>query len=252
MRSFFLALLAVALLQACATPYQRSGFSGGYSETQLDSNVFRVSFRGNGFTNRDKAADLVLLRSAELTLTNGFKYFSVIDADSYTSTSQISTPTTSYTNAHLTSYGNTAYGTATTTTYGGQSYNISKPTSTNTIVCFKERPTNGFSYSAEFIYKNLSQKYGRSHVLVPSEFNQSSEKAPRIDPQKIKVFIFANGDEIRKEFTGEDISTINTLLKMLDIKDDDKETAILILKRLATQNASDINFAEKVIDFYGS
>ena len=152
-------ILSSILLSGCATTYQSSGFSGGYSETQLDENVFKVVFRGNGYTGRERVADFTLLRSAELALQNGYKYFAVIDANSYTSNSTYTTPTTSNTTANVYGSGNYAYGNATTTTYGGQTYNISKPSSSNTIVCFKEKPENTFSYNADFIYKNITKKY---------------------------------------------------------------------------------------------
>ena len=152
-------ILSSIFLSGCATTYQSSGFSGGYSETQLDENVFKVAFRGNGYTGREKVADFTLLRSAELSLQNGYKYFVVIDANSYTSNSTHTTPTTSNTTANVYGSGNYAYGNARTTTYGGQTYNISKPSSSNTIVCFKEKPENTFSYNAGFIYKNITKKY---------------------------------------------------------------------------------------------
>ena len=152
--------MVLIFLQGCETAYQSYGFAGGYSETQLDTNVFKVAFRGNGYTGSERASDFTLLRCAELALQNGYKYFVVIDANSYTSNSTYTTPTTYNTTANVYGTGNYAYGNATTTMYGGQTYNISKPSSSNTIVCFTEKPTNGFSYNAEFIYKNITQKYG--------------------------------------------------------------------------------------------
>jgi hypothetical protein len=160
MKKLILISLAILFLQGCATTYQNDGFSGGYSETQLDENVFKVSFRGNGFTRRDKVADFTLLRSAELAIQNGYNYFVVIDANSYTSTSTHTTPTTTNTSASAYGTGNYAYGNATSTTTGGQTYNISKPSSSNTIICYKEKPSAGFSYNANFIYKSLAEKYG--------------------------------------------------------------------------------------------
>ena len=159
MKYLLILILSSILLSGCATTYQSSGFSGGYSETQLDENVFKVAFRGNGYTGRERVADFTLLRSAELSLQNGYKYFVVIDANSYTSNSTHTTPTRSNTTANVYGSGNYAYGNATTTTYGGQTYNISKPSSSNTIVCFKEKPENTFSYNADFIYKNIIKKY---------------------------------------------------------------------------------------------
>jgi len=159
MKNLIVIAITVLILQGCATSYQKTGFSGGYSETQLDENVFTVSFRGNGYTRRERVADFTLLRSAELTLESGFQYFAIIDANSFTSNSTYTTPTTSHTTGTAYGSGNYAYGSATTRTTGGQTYNISKPSSSNTIVCFKEKPESIFTYNAIFIYKNIRQKY---------------------------------------------------------------------------------------------
>ncbi len=153
MKYIFL-LSLVTILTSCATAYQREGSTGGYTETQLDENVFKVSFKGNGFTARDKAADFVLLRSAEVTLENGYNYFIIIDAKEFSKNSTYTEPTTTYGTA--TAYGNTAYGTS--TSYGGPTYNISKPRASNTIILFKEKPQQ-FSYNAKFIKKSLREKH---------------------------------------------------------------------------------------------
>ncbi len=54
--SFFM----VAGLAACATAYQPQSFSGGFTETQLDKNVFRVSFQGNGYTRAERAEEMAI------------------------------------------------------------------------------------------------------------------------------------------------------------------------------------------------
>jgi hypothetical protein len=126
--------IAAIFLSACATTYQPEGFSGGFSETQLDKNVFRVSFKGNGYTSRDRAEDFTLLRSAELTLKNGFTHFVIVDGRSGTDYSTMTMPTQSTTVGSASVYGNTAYGRATTTTTGGQSFVVQKPSSTNTAL----------------------------------------------------------------------------------------------------------------------
>jgi hypothetical protein len=59
---------------------------------------------------------MAMLRSADLTLANGFKYFVVGSASDDSRTGSFTTPTT--TNVTLTSYGNTTTGTA--QTHGGQ------------------------------------------------------------------------------------------------------------------------------------
>ena len=154
MKRVLLAVI-VAALTGCATPYQKRSFSGGYSETQLAENVFKVSFNGNGYTGKERAADMALLRSAEITLQNGFRYFAVVDERSSSSYGTYTTPTT--TTATVNSYGNSAYGTATTT--GGQTLLIAKPSSTNLIMCFNEKP-DGFVFDAQFVAKSLREKFG--------------------------------------------------------------------------------------------
>jgi hypothetical protein len=151
----------VLVLGGCATSYQPEGFSGGFSETQLDKNVFRVTFRGNGYTRSERAEDLALLRSADLALSNGFKYFVIVTQDGRSSTAAFTTPTQSYTTATATGFGNAAYGSATTTTYGGQTFFVSRPSTSNTIICFVEKPNiQALVFDAEFLVGSLGRKYG--------------------------------------------------------------------------------------------
>lgn len=79
-------LTAFALaLAGCvsATPYQPDipgqRVSGGYSETQLADNRFRVSFSGNCLTSRDRVEGYLMYRAAELTLEQGYDWFLILD-----------------------------------------------------------------------------------------------------------------------------------------------------------------------------
>lgn len=156
-----LALMAMMLLSGCATKYQASGLSGGFTETQLDANVFRVTFNGNASTPSERAADFALLRSAELTLQHGYRYFAVMDALSEVATSTYTTPKQTYTAASVNAYGSMAQGSAQTYTTGGQTYTAHKPSSTNTIVLLHGKPDNGmFAFDAQFVYMSITQKYG--------------------------------------------------------------------------------------------
>lgn len=151
----------VLLLAGCATAYQSQGFTGGFSETQLGENIFQVSFRGNGYTRSERASDFSLLRSAEVAIENGFKYFVIVESGKDSTISAHTTPTQSYTTGSAYGTGNYAYGSATTATYGGQTYFISKPRATNTILCFKEKPEiNGLVFEAAFVARSIKQKYG--------------------------------------------------------------------------------------------
>lgn len=152
-------ILAV-MLSGCATTYHKRSYTGGYSETQLGENIFKVLFIGNGYTSRERATDFSLLRSSELALENGFKYFIIVDSQEYTKRNSFTTPTTSQTTGSAYVTGNYISGKATTKTTGGQTYVISKPRSTNTIVCFKEKPVvSGVVYEAEFVAKSIRGKY---------------------------------------------------------------------------------------------
>lgn len=161
-------VLAVAMLGAalsgCATSYQPNGLTGGFSETQLGENIFRVSFRGNGYTRGERASDFALLRSAEVAEQHGFRYFVIVQSADKTATSAYTTPTQSYTTGSAYAFGNTAYGSAHTTTYGGQTYFIQHPSTTNTILCFTEKPqTGGLVFDTEFVRRSIKQKYGISN-----------------------------------------------------------------------------------------
>lgn len=154
-------LVAISIfLAACATSYKSVSYTGGYSETRFDENVYKVAFKGNAYTSRERASDFALLRSAELTIDQGYTYFIIVDAENYSNTTTHTTPTTSKATANFYASGNSMYGSSTTKTTGGETYNITKPRATNTIILFKEKPQGVFSYNAEFIQRELRIKYG--------------------------------------------------------------------------------------------
>ncbi|HEY9104789.1 CC0125/CC1285 family lipoprotein [Chitinimonas sp.] len=155
--------LLLISLTGCSTAYQANSLTGGFSETQLDTNLFKVTFQGNGFTKPEAVEEMALLRSAELTLKHGFTHFVVVNTQSRNNVAAVTTPTQSYTTANATAFGNTAYGSSQTTTYGGQTFLIATPSASNTILCFKGKPdTQALAYDASFICSSLGQKYGAS------------------------------------------------------------------------------------------
>jgi hypothetical protein len=156
-----IALILAIMLSGCATTYQKQSFTGGYLETQLGENIFQVSFKGNGYTSRERVSDFTLLRSAEIAIDNGYRYFVIVESEKYSQTGAYTTPTTSQTTGSAYVSGNYVHGNATTTTYGGQTYFISKPRANNTILCFKDKPDiNGLVFEAAFIAKSIKAKYG--------------------------------------------------------------------------------------------
>ncbi len=150
--------ISLLLLSACATAYAPSGWQGGFSSVQIDQNVFKVSFKGNSATSRERAKDFNLLRCADISLENGFSYFVIVGSEHDSRISKYTTPTRSETNVNVTGYGKSAYGTATTTTYAGQTYFFESPSNENTIICYKEKP-EGFSYNANLLSKSIRVKY---------------------------------------------------------------------------------------------
>jgi len=79
------AVLMVATLFACATPYGGKGFLGGFTDSQIDQNTFSVSVDTNGFTSQQTTSMHAFYRAAELTVEHGFDYFVIAD-DASTST----------------------------------------------------------------------------------------------------------------------------------------------------------------------
>jgi hypothetical protein len=155
-----LALLAALLLSACASTYTPKstppGFNG-YFDTQLGENIFQAGFQGDGFDSRERVTDLALLRSAEVALQKGFAYFVIANMADNSGGANYVTPTTTTATARV--VGNNVYGTA--TSYGGQSFYITYPNTTNTIICFKEKPAiQGLVYEAKFVAASLKAKHG--------------------------------------------------------------------------------------------
>lgn len=148
------------LFIGCATKYQPTSFTGGFSETKLSENVFNVTFNGNGYTSRERASDFALLRSAEVVKNNGFKYFFISSSEKYLDHDSYTTNKTYHTTFQANNYGNNIYGDAYTTSSGGKTIHFSRPSTDNTIICFVDKPQiNGIVYEAEFIIQSIKEKY---------------------------------------------------------------------------------------------
>ncbi|GAB1535804.1 hypothetical protein ADMFC3_14350 [Geovibrio sp. ADMFC3] len=152
MKKLMLCILFATLILGCSTKYQPHGLSGGYSDTRLASNIFNVSFAGNGYTSRERSSDFALLRAAELTMENGFAYFLILDTENYTNTY-----TTGKTYQTAGTYNSYSFN-ATTRQTGGVTFN--KPRSKFQIICFKEKPNaNGIAYEAQYVASSIRSKY---------------------------------------------------------------------------------------------
>ncbi len=88
-----LGLSLVVSACATATPYQKASYFGmGYKDQKLDNEKFRVSFKGNRLTERDTVETYLIYRAAEITVNEGFDFFTMIqwNTDRYTQHESIS------------------------------------------------------------------------------------------------------------------------------------------------------------------
>lgn len=159
MKTKFALSFCCLILAGCGTPHQPYSFlgGGGYRDVQLSENVFKVTVEANAYTSKSDAADLALLRSAELAVERGFKFFIIGATEDNSYSGAISTPST--TQISLTRNGNSAYGTARTT--GGDNIAFTLPTPSMTIVCFTEKPkSQGTVYDAAIVAKSMRARFG--------------------------------------------------------------------------------------------
>lgn len=78
-----IAMVAISLLTACASqPDYRAadGRGYGYTEQQLSSDQYRVSFRARG-DDTGLAMDYAMLRASELTMEQGYDWFDIASRD---------------------------------------------------------------------------------------------------------------------------------------------------------------------------
>ena len=90
--------ISMALI-GCATSYQPLKSGVGYSDLQLNTTTYKVSYAGSRKISIDTVHDFLLLRCAELTLEKGYKYFIIHESktshlDSYYSPAITSLPYT--------------------------------------------------------------------------------------------------------------------------------------------------------------
>lgn len=132
------ALIPVVLfITGCGTtPYQRASSDDdeGYSDSQLQPDIFRVNFKADNDTHKERAYDFVLLRAAEVTREHNFSYFAIMRS------SNPATASSYYYNASQ------AY----------DFYAFNKPMM---IRCFAAKPDGVDAFDAAFLEKSLKEKY---------------------------------------------------------------------------------------------
>jgi hypothetical protein len=75
-------LVAVLIsLAGCVTAYRHENLTGGYTNFRLAETAYRVRFKGNNYTSRDKVEQFLLYRCAQLTTQLGYEHFVVVAQD---------------------------------------------------------------------------------------------------------------------------------------------------------------------------
>lgn len=168
-KAFVLVVLFTSVL-GCSTPYQQKDIFGGFSETQLDTNVWRIRFSGNAFTGQDKVRDLSLLRACEIALSTGYSYVAVVSDRDQVKKNEAQIGSTSYSGTATCAGGTCS---AIVNSYPPSKIPFTKYSSEQLVVFFTDRPEDFFVIDAMMSYRSLSAKYG-----VPTK---SFRNAPKVN-----------------------------------------------------------------------
>lgn len=117
-----------------------AGSEEGFSETRLSDDMFEVRFRASSHTQPQTVQDFVLLRAAELTQANGFKWFAIL-----------SRPRKRFPGDS----GSVHYATS----VPGVRRSPGRKAATFAIQCFTEKPQGIYALEAPFLEKSLKEKY---------------------------------------------------------------------------------------------
>lgn len=73
MKYCFLVAMA-GVIAGCATPYQPSGFTGGYKDKELSAGKYEVYYLGNGVTSLETVTEYWHRRASELCQGKKYQY----------------------------------------------------------------------------------------------------------------------------------------------------------------------------------
>lgn len=83
MKKVLLLLAVVSLVLAgCVGPSSYHPYNGddGYTDIQLNNNLYEVRFFGNAATPKSQVYNMMLYRSSQISLNRGYDYFKVISS----------------------------------------------------------------------------------------------------------------------------------------------------------------------------
>jgi hypothetical protein len=156
---------------SCATPYKPLKHRYGYSERQVESDVYEVSFLGNGNSSYEMVLDFAMLRTAEIALNHQAKSFILLDLVSLSSLRKYLTPTHFYQTAspYLGPGGQTLFPAAGLIDWSEWSYLVVEPAQQRTyyrpgvklkVKLLPDPPGSYYPYDPAKESDRLKRKYG--------------------------------------------------------------------------------------------
>lgn len=94
MSCLVLALASCASMEPTGYTMANDKADFGYRHTQLTDDKYRISFRGNRKTDTETIRDYALLHAADLTLQEGYDWFSIASQDMETNKKNVPTSST--------------------------------------------------------------------------------------------------------------------------------------------------------------
>lgn len=161
-----IAICTVALMGGCSlfSPYVKMSNGYGYTDIRLAPDVIRVTFVADDRVGRgDHIDELVLMRSAEATLANGYRYFVVTSEERETTVSSYDEPAVSTTTEVVTrKKGGAREATSSTATTVAKTTETKRPRVMQLIRCYAEAPKDAGGrvvHDAQEIWSRLAPKY---------------------------------------------------------------------------------------------
>lgn len=130
----------------------------GYSDTQLNETVYRVSYAGYSIP-QSECDDFALMRAAEVTRRKGYKYFRIITEKQSSQSQSFGFPGSTYTTGAVSNYGNFSTFNATSHSSGFMA-TMNYPVSTITIEMLKEQDSSPDTLNADLIWSSLAERHG--------------------------------------------------------------------------------------------
>jgi hypothetical protein len=153
-------LVALGLLLClcgCSTPYQPAKGGKGFTDSQSSSNEFTVGFQGNQHTTLEDVYDFALLRSAEVVLQHGYRFFAVMDAANTSSVRSYIARQRYYSSAPAPGFG--------IPTISGGVVEVKEPQvdfrpgTVLRLQAFADKPVKPFTYDALELQQSLADKH---------------------------------------------------------------------------------------------